>query len=88
MFLFCIEDMLYTHLNDETKKQIQEKKAHQCVFENMLTGQNLISLEIIQVIADKLLTIPEKTVKLLTRKMFIENYLQGEDFIDATGRLV
>jgi hypothetical protein len=80
--------MLYVHLSDETKKAILANRIRKRLFENLLLGVNLFSLEDIERVAKGVLQIPEPRLKNITRPEFMRSSLHGVDFIEESGYLV
>lgn len=88
MYLFGMSDMLYTHLSKETAKQLSKSSVRRRIFENLLTGVNILALSDIERVAKGVLQIPETRLKNITRAEFIRSSLRGEDFADESGYLV
>ena len=86
--LLALPELVYIHVSDETKKQLDAKPDHKRVFENLVVGVNVYSLECYERVAKAVLQIPDARIRNTTRKEFIDRMLHGEDFVDESGYLI
>ena len=88
MFISIFPEMVYVHVKDDIQKHLEEKPDHKKVFEALVVGVNVQSLEDYERVAKAVLSIPDGRIRNTTREEFVRCALNGQDFIDRTGDLV
>lgn len=85
MFALYAPELVYVHVSKETQERMTPDQK--TVFEHLVVGVNVISLECYETVAKAVLKIPQCQVRKITRTHFVKRYLR-EDFVDHSGRLV
>jgi len=85
-YAFYFPDLLDIHIREDILKQITPDRR--VVLENLLLGQNIRELCLINDVASAVVAIPEDKVRTITREEIISEFLHGEDFLEHTGQLV
>jgi len=86
--LLAYPSLVYVHISIDTLNQLNAFPDKKQVFENLVVGQNVYSLEIYERVAEAVLQIPNNRVRSILRNQFLFEFLNGKDFIDESGELV
>lgn len=86
MFMALFPEIVYSHLREDTRKQLETgSEVRRIIFEMITVGVNVKSMEAYQDVATWLLTVPEKNLNKITLGD-VEKGAGG--YIDYTWHLV
>lgn len=86
MFCMFYEDLVKSHLQEDTLKKIENSsEVRKAIFIWLTVGVNVVSLDAYQDVAAWLLTAPEDKLKALTVRDVVEG---AGEYIDGSGYLV
>lgn len=86
VFMAMSESMCYHFIKKETQKKMS--KNQKTVFENLMVGANVSSIEEYQRVAEGIIKISEERIKIITINEIIKEFLGGYNFIDTSGYLM
>lgn len=67
MFVAMFPELVFRHLNENTRKQIEKSSdMRRCIFEKLTVGMNVMDLEYYQKVAEWLLAVDEDKLRELT----------------------
>lgn len=88
MFMLCEPGLVYIHVSMDSWNKLHSFPDKKRVFENLVVSQNVYSLEVYERVAKAVLQIPKEIIRTISRRQFIFEFLNDEDFIDTSGKLI